>query len=227
MMRFGKTGLAIAALTVAMAPLQAAIITGQISGFGSAGVLISQNNVDFQNPVGPPDGTYQAGQNPNNATGSFAGLHNLSGAILDFSATGNAINLANFMTLVNFSFTLDELVPGSNYGGQNAWLFQDLGNGIVNGTMVVRGRVFDSNNPGDTGTFQAVFTTQFQNTTSANLLATLNGGSGALELQSYSFNVRTTSDGVPEPGSWAMMLGGLGLVGAGIARRRQQSAQKS
>lgn len=224
MLKFNRAGLAtMVAMGLAMvagsAPAQAAVISGQISGFGSAGAVIGQNDTDFQNPVGPPDGTFQAGQNPSNATGSYTGVHNLSGIIMDFASSGNAINLAGFMVLSNFTFTLDSVNPGSNYGGQNVWLFQDIIGGVI-GTMVANGRVYDTNNAGNQGTFQATFTTQFQNTTSAQLISTLSSGT-PLELQSYSFSV-TSPNAVPEPGSWAMMLGGIGLVAAGIRSRRRQ-----
>jgi hypothetical protein len=211
-------GLTAAALFVALAPVEGAIISGQLSGFGTAGVVIGQGSTDFQNPVGPPNGAVVVGVNPNNATGSYSGLSGLSGSILDFSASGGSIGLANFMTFLTFSFTLDSVVPGSNYGGQNVWQFTDIPGSVI-ATLVAHGTVTDSNNPGDTGTFQATFTTQYQGTTAAALIANLASG-GSLALQSYSVSINSET---PEPGSWAMMLSGLGLAGLGLRSRRKNN----
>ena len=215
MFRFNKIGLIAAAVFVVIAPIQAAQIVGTLSGAGNAGVVIGQSGTDFQNPIGPPNGGFTLGVNANNATGSFAGLAGVSGLILDFANSGSAIGLANFMTLQNFTFTLDAVAPGGSYGGQNVWKFDDNVLG-ASATMVATGRVFNTNNQSDAGTFQAFFSTQFIGQNSAQLIGALNAGN-ALSLQSYSFSVNSP---VPEPGSWAMMLGGMGLVGAGLLRRR-------
>lgn len=56
------------------------------------------------------------------------------------------------------------------------------------------------------------------------------GGVGAFSLQADSFDDfaralrlklrREVTGNVPEPGTWAMMIAGFGLVGAGLRRRR-------
>lgn len=213
--KIGQFGLTAAALLVSFSPVQAAWISGTLSGTGNAGLVIGQNGTDFQNPVGPPNGGITIGVNSANATGSLAGLSGMSGAILDFVQSGSALGLANFMTVQNFTLTLDSVAPGSNYGGQNVWKFEDNFLG-ASGTLLATGRIFDNNNPSDAGIFQASFSTQFIGMNSAQLIGALNGGN-PLTLQSYSFAVNSP---VPEPGSWAMMIGGLGLVGIGLRRSR-------
>ena len=219
MFSFNQIGLTSAALLfVAMAPAQAAVISGQLSGFGSAGSIISQSMTDFANPIGGGNGQITVGANASNATGSYSGLAGVTGLILDFSQSGNNIGLANFIQLGTYSFMLDTVLPGNNYGGQNAWTFQNIPGSVI-ATLVVYGTVTNSAVPADSGKFQATFTSQFLNTTSAQLLSTLSGG-GNLPLQSYSVSV---DNATPEPGSWAMLLSGLGLVGAGIRSRRRNN----
>jgi len=218
-MKFGSTsfGLSVAAAIVfAMAPAQASQIVGQFSGFGSAGAVISQNGTDFQDPVGGGTGTFSVGSNVNNATDGYSPLLALSGTILDFAGSGAQ---ANFIDIGNYEFSVVSFAAGSNYGGQNVWLFQDIVGGVI-GTLVANGTVVDKTDANNTGSFQATFTTQFQSTTSAQLIASLSGGSGSLNLQSYSVSVQSDA---PEPGTWAMMLSGLGLVVAGARTRRRKS----
>ena len=49
------------------------------------------------------------------------------------------------------------------------------------------------------------------------------------QLNNIGFETRadtavTAAQGVPEPASWAMMVGGMGLAGLGMRRRRRVAA---
>ncbi len=45
-----------------------------------------------------------------------------------------------------------------------------------------------------------------------------------LEIDNVVFDVRQSAAPVPEPASWAMMLGGFGLIGSAMRRRRAEAA---
>jgi hypothetical protein len=51
-----------------------------------------------------------------------------------------------------------------------------------------------------------------------NVRVSTSGGDDAI-----NFEVPTPSGAVPEPASWAMMVGGFGLVGAAMRSRRKQT----
>ena len=58
----------------------------------------------------------------------------------------------------------------------------------------------------------------------ANTVGQYNAVPGTGDGNDYAGNFRFTSATVPEPASWALMLGGFGLVGAGIRRRKPSIA---
>ena len=85
-------------------------------------------------------------------------------------------------------------------------------------------RLFDMTN-------SAVYTASFRNTfgsgTAAGsfsaLIAGLNAGTAYVNIHNTGFppgEIRGFLQAVPEPGTWALMLGGLGLVGAAVKHRR-------
>jgi hypothetical protein len=47
-------------------------------------------------------------------------------------------------------------------------------------------------------------------------------GSGAMPINGGSYQLQMSATPVPEPESWALLLGGLGLVGL-MTRRREQN----
>src|SRR5437588_859742 len=92
-------------------------ITGNVSIDGSVGV--SGSAIDFQLPVGPPNGAFTVGANPAANTGSFSGLSNTTGTILDLNVAsqppGTPFLLPSFLTFSaapNIRFDLTMIAPG-------------------------------------------------------------------------------------------------------------------
>lgn len=106
-----------------------------------------------------------------------------------------------------------------NYGSIQ-WETGEASYGDVNGLGGYSARVGYSNGTGDAGTF-------YELPGSAENGAFLDGGPYALNGLRYVFEVRNgiVSDpipSVPEPETWAMLLAGLGIVGA-VARRKRSA----
>lgn len=139
-----------------------------------------------------------------------------------FAASGTS-NFGNFSYVASHCIAAPP--PGAYYDGQFSWTFADgTLTGTHNGSLsflapgqfsVVENLLFT----GGTGRFAGA---------SGNLVATgvvsfgLFQGSPA-SFGDASFTGTLNAPGVPEPASWAMLVGGFGLVG-GIARRRRQPA---
>ncbi len=123
--------------------------------------------------------------------------------------------------------SLSQIVTDTAVAGRTYTLFVDFGvrndvgnpgtiSLIVNGVTTLATGVAPT--PGTWATYSASYTAGFADAGGAiSVLLASDNGQGDFD------NVRLSDDaaaGVPEPASWALMIGGFGLVGAAARRRR-------
>ncbi|OJY69548.1 MAG: hypothetical protein BGP16_07190 [Sphingobium sp. 66-54] len=121
-------------------------------------------------------------------------------------------------------------INGTNYGESNeTWALGnifltsfDQGNGALGGEIKFTGTGLDGTFYDLVGSGQvAVFLpTGVSGSYSNNSLYFGFNDSGSADGDFDDYVIRITSSPVPEPATWAMMVLGLGLVGAGMRRRR-------
>lgn len=231
---FGLAGAAgFAALSLSAAP-----ISGTVNISGS--VAVGETFIDFQPPVGPPNGAFVVSNTGN--TGSFAGLSNTAGTILDLSDTQEPPGqpfptLKGFVTFAaapNISLDLTAIEPGS-FSSANCFAAPAAGqtctpaasgNGFASpfdltntsattstAAITVHGNAVNTAT-GESTPFIGIFTTQFT-VPYQTLLQEVATGEVAT---SYSTTFSATT--VPEP--MTPILLGSGLIGLGIIRRRRR-----
>jgi hypothetical protein len=208
-----------ATLFASATPAYSAAIVGELNFAGS--LTATATTFDFF-PDGGVTGDFQIVP-PN--TGFFSTLAG-SGKIKDFNNFSFPLNttvaIAEFLTFTaapTVSFTATRLPAGSTNPALAATFTQNGAN--VAAAFSVDGFFVDSTTPGATFDYTGSFTTQFNNTTVAAVLATLEAGGS--RNASYS---ATFSPAVPEPDILPSLLGlGMVLSGAVVARRRISAAK--
>jgi hypothetical protein len=212
-------------------------ISGTFNTSGS--VAVGATTIDFQPPVGPPNGTFVVSDTGN--TGSFAALSNTTGTILDLNETvetpGKAFApLTGFITFTaapDIRLDLTAIQPGTfssadcfapAAAGQTCTP-PGFGNGVANpfnlsntstttssASITVFGNAVNTLT-GETDAFVGIFSTQFT-VPYQTLLSEV--ASGTVPT-SYSGTFNATV--VPEPGT--LILLGSGFIGLYAIRRRR------
>lgn len=195
----------LAATTVLVAaPAQAVQIA-------SGNATVANNFAATVNTTSNPN-TFQASSGATftvNATGGFAPANGLSGTMngtLNFSnVVGTTLNqaLSNFLVLnassggsFNFSVRSVQTTAYSVSQASSSITLYVLGSTLRTG--------FDA--------------------TDTSLTLTFNSTNGSAYSSSATLAVPPTRGAVPEPASWAMMVGGFGLMGLGLRNQRRNVA---
>lgn len=160
-------------------------------------------------------------------TATLAGFGSFSNSILTFSATGNsnAVTAGSLFSQSLASGSLTLISGGTNllsFNFSGGELFGQLGGNAPTLSVSIPGNVF-SNVTSDLFDFTELDLTGFSISMSdASPNISLTGGRlsnfTAAGTGTFSADDNGGPGGVPEPGTWAMMLAGFGLVG--LARRR-------
>jgi hypothetical protein len=219
----------------------AAPITGTVNISGS--VAVGGTFIDFQPPVGPPSGSFVVSNTGN--TGSFAGLNNTSGTVLDLNEMVQTPGVAfpplnGFLTFASAptirldltsidvgSFTSTDCfaapaagqtcTPPLGFGGAVGTNPFNLNN-TTPGTSTAS-ITFHGNavntSTGEVSSFIGVFSSQFT-VPYQTLLQDI--AAGQTISTSYSASITTTS-AVPEPAT--MILLGSGLIGIFVIGRKR------
>lgn len=178
---------------------------GNIGG-GTAPVVIEYNNAS-----GYPDGAFGEAVLSNATPGSGDYLAYFSSDTANPDSLIQTVNVSNGQL---YTLSFDYYVPQNGYNNPNDATLKFLIDGVQAGDILQAGSV--------TGT-----ATKTWFTFTTNYLATTSGPV-SLEFQFVGLGVTAADFGVdnvsmqavPEPGSWAMMIAGLGIVGAAFRRRR-------
>lgn len=179
------------------------------------------------------------GENSSRRLNSFyafdlTGQSAASAITITFFANGDFVTDTGSETVGLYDFTgsLDALLNGTG----DIAAFADLGSGIQLGQHTLTGRIssFDTPMPEFTVALDSSFVSQFNAALASSdkrialgaSLLTLTPDGGGEALWSYSerlpaarLNI-TTAAAVPEPATWAMMLFGLGFIGAAIRKKK-------
>jgi hypothetical protein len=231
----GGIVLKLACLTTVIAIGCVPAFAGSIDDSGvlniAGSVAISFGSIDFY-PIGGGNGTFSIFAPE---TGIFGPLMGSTGTIKDLNNTtepvGTTVNVPDFMTFAgapNLELTLTEMPAGTfsttTCGGTPApgqtctpaGTQYDLTNQTATSStasFTVDGYLTDTNNPGVQTAFTGIFTTQFENDSLQEVIATIEGG-GTVDA---SYSATFTATATPEPASMLTMLsGGLLLIGVGV-----------
>jgi len=122
----------------------------------------------------------------------------------------------------NGQIKMDYAVTGSGSTfGLQGWQISFTGAGAG-------GPVLNTSDPTTSGTFIGQLVAGQQYTISLNGNPNVSaGGGGAFSgsmLGEFDWQITEQSGGVPEPATWALMIGGFGLAGATLRRRRMAAA---
>ncbi|HEU4970127.1 PEPxxWA-CTERM sorting domain-containing protein [Sphingomonas sp.] len=130
-----------------------------------------------------------------------------------FSASGNAVFRFDFGGLA----TIDSLLANVDNNDNYQFRFFD-GAGTLLHSVAITGP------EGSVGYGVETFTRSFAPVSAAYALVTASGGDNLYGIGEIRFNGTLAAPGVPEPATWAMMIGGFGLAGGAARRRRTTRA---
>lgn len=184
-------------------------VYNNMSGLGISADTLSSLTADYQVNDGSPDGiqspAFRVYVNGSNTVSGFAGLSELI-----WEAANNGGYTLGQPDTVNVGDRFWRQISGVGYDGTNGiqngnYIFHSLSEwGDILGGSVAGVGVGNGGCPGNCSTFSA-FADNLKLTTDAN---------------SYGYDFQTAAvAAVPEPATWAMMVGGFGLVGFAARRR--------
>jgi hypothetical protein len=188
------------------------------SGYYTACCAFQPGNI-FDQQTGPVTETFGGGYwlNPDNGPADAFITIDL-GAVYDLSSV-DLFNTHNggYQDRGTGDFT----ITGSNS-------ITDLGGGdfaLVGGVVVASGTLAPEFNTAATITDQSFAASGSFRYLSFNPTSVSVGGSPCCGANVYGLDeLRVSGNGVPEPASWALMIGGFGLAGAMLRRRRAATA---
>jgi hypothetical protein len=167
------------------------------AGFAGAGSmkLVSYNNGNFANAVLTPDGT---------------GTYNITSTVFVPGLVGGPEGIA-YVKGTNAGFGGIDSILVSEYGAGRVGTYKidNFGNPIQSSRQD-----FLTGLSGAEGAFVDPLTGDF-------LFSTFGGGNSLFVIKGFT---APTVPGVPEPGTWAMMLVGFGIVGSALRKRRKSIA---
>jgi hypothetical protein len=157
-----------------------------------------------------------------NSTGYGDNVPNYNGTHAAFFVDDNAFEtLSQFVTLAaNTNYTLSFGLFATASGANNPFGFAltDLIFGTSVFDVAINNNAFTDVPVGTWTTHTYNFTTAFSGSYLLNF-SFLSGHSPAKDVLLDGVNIAPTQGAVPEPATWAMMLGGFALVGAAMRRR--------
>ena len=178
----------------ANSPVVVAVTAGSTLTFAATG-LTSVDGSCFDGPDGGACYTDESGFSPPPANGAYIGPANaLIGVFLDDSVT----DVSSSVAALDFTDSANRNLV-SNTPGLGQIFF--IGDGVTDSAEIQQFLA----PAGATRLFLA----------SADSIGSSTGNSGSLTV-----DITGAVEAVPEPASWAMMIAGLGIVGAGLRRRR-------
>jgi hypothetical protein len=206
-------------------------------------------DIDFVPPAASGVGEFAVLPGLNTGDFSFLNAGFNTGLLVDRDGSTQeagdpTLNIPDWLTVPNYSFTLTFIQPGSQGSAEcfampaagqvctpfnpagppsayNLQNFTDTTGGISSSAaFLVSGTVVNLLDPSDTGTFVGEFTTTFLGRSFQNVLADVLAGQSVPAPFSATFTVTPTGE-IPEPASIGMALSGMALLGAGLFRRRK------
>lgn len=230
--------------TLASAVLAAGCLIGAPAGAATISGTFDISNLADQNVTVTDDSILWDGVRFTEGTGDFAALVGTDATLLDLVAVPvgvSGLGIENFFEVdarPAWNFILQEIDPGTGtLAGcgsaqgttctpfpESPFTITNTGsdNGSARGSSValnLRGTVSDgSDSP--ISTFEAIFSTQFVELTSGELLAMIDDEGSVDSSYSGSFIVEVTPNDVPEPAGMALL--GLGLFGLAYMQRRRR-----